>query len=267
MTYAHHKYTNYSCDELGNVFGKNKNKPIGTKNQVTGYNQFTAHLGNGKLKTIRKHRFIYECFYGKDLPSDMVVNHINGVKTDNRLSNLELVTPRQNTQHAVELGLIKPKQGTLNGNCTITAETARGIIREILNTSKTNKEIGEKFKLSAKHISSIRHKRRWAHLYLEPEFVGYTPTDSATTTSILQQRQLVIVAFCLNTTLTNTYLSLLLKVDQSTISRVRAGKLYKSPIAQLTKESSTTIENLMSASELVEYRQATGSGVTPIEGV
>ena len=37
-------------------------------------------------------------------PEGMVVNHKNGVKTDNRLENLEYITSRENTIHAFKMG-------------------------------------------------------------------------------------------------------------------------------------------------------------------
>lgn len=45
------------------------------------------------------HRIIWQAAHGP-ISEGMQINHINGVKTDNRICNLELVTPRGNTQHA-----------------------------------------------------------------------------------------------------------------------------------------------------------------------
>ena len=256
--YTHFKYTNYSCDDLGNVFGP-RGKPIGTKNITNGYNQVTIHH-KGTVKICRKHRFIYECYYGKALPTDKVINHINGIKTDNRLVNLELISYSENTRHAIKLGLIKPKKGELNGNCIISKETARSILREILYTTKSNSEIAAKFAISAKYVSSIRHKRRWAELYDEEEFKNVTSVASLNISQSQLHKQLVVIHFCM-TTLSNSCIAKLLKVDQGTISKVRNGKLYTEVFKIYKQESSTTIENLMTPSELVEYRQATGSGV------
>ena len=41
------------------------------------------------------HRFVYECFYGL-IEEDKQINHINSIKVDNRLKNLEVVTASEN---------------------------------------------------------------------------------------------------------------------------------------------------------------------------
>ena len=57
---------------------------------------------NGVTKTLYVHRLLMETFHGH-LKLD--VNHINGIKTDNRLENLEYVTRSENLKHAYRLGL------------------------------------------------------------------------------------------------------------------------------------------------------------------
>jgi len=50
------------------------------------------------------HRLVAKTFLGA-APEGYVVNHVNGVKTDNRLVNLCYVTQKENVQHAIRLGL------------------------------------------------------------------------------------------------------------------------------------------------------------------
>ena len=48
------------------------------------------------MKGYYNHRLIYECFHGQ-ITDKRVVDHINNIKTDNRLDNLQLITQRENT--------------------------------------------------------------------------------------------------------------------------------------------------------------------------
>ena len=70
---------------------------------------------NNKGRTFYVHRLVCESFIGQ-IPKDMQVNHINGIKEDNRLSNLEIITVSENAIHARKLGLVKPQFGKINSN-------------------------------------------------------------------------------------------------------------------------------------------------------
>ena len=63
--------------------------------QKSGYILITVY-DQGIKKGYRKHRFIFECFHGKINDAKLVVDHINNIKTDNRLQNLQLITQSQN---------------------------------------------------------------------------------------------------------------------------------------------------------------------------
>ena len=67
---------------------------IGTLNQ-NGYLNI-----NIRGKTVRVHRLIYFHVYG-EIKSGYEVDHINGVRTDNRIINLRLVTKRQNQENRI----------------------------------------------------------------------------------------------------------------------------------------------------------------------
>lgn len=60
----------------------------------------------GKSKHYRVHVLVMETFTDYKSRDGLVIDHINCIKTDNRLSNLEAVTPRVNAQRAVENQLV-----------------------------------------------------------------------------------------------------------------------------------------------------------------
>jgi hypothetical protein len=81
--------------------------PVGriTKGAATRQGYVSAVLTfRGRQWSTYAHRLVMAAFAGP-CPPGQQVNHINGVKTDNRLENLEYVTPSENTRHAVRLGL------------------------------------------------------------------------------------------------------------------------------------------------------------------
>ena len=51
------------------------------------------------------HRLVAYAFVDMNPPDGYQVNHINGIKTDNRPCNLEWVSVKQNVQHSYDLGL------------------------------------------------------------------------------------------------------------------------------------------------------------------
>lgn len=64
---------------------------------------------HGKTKKFLRHRLVAMYFIPNDDPENKtIVNHIDGNKHNNDYTNLEWVTPSENTLHALNIGLMKP---------------------------------------------------------------------------------------------------------------------------------------------------------------
>jgi len=99
----------YFINELGEVESRFPGKKIHRlkpKKDRAGYHSVTI-LEVGKRHTKFVHRLVAEAFLS-NLSNKPEVNHFNGVKTDNRLENLEWVTHSENMQHAHDTGLCNP---------------------------------------------------------------------------------------------------------------------------------------------------------------
>ena len=89
------KYKGYTVHSNGNIESKWKSRGFVKYYCKEGhYPQFNFSV-EGKQKMGYVHRFVWEAFNGP-IPKGMTIDHINGDKTDNRLSNLQLLTPSQN---------------------------------------------------------------------------------------------------------------------------------------------------------------------------
>ena len=89
----------------------NKGKIL--KNRLTraGYARVNFYHSQYGSKDMYIHRLVCMAFIGLPTDETMQINHKNGIKTDNHLSNLEWATPSNNIYHAHENGLIKKRLG------------------------------------------------------------------------------------------------------------------------------------------------------------
>ena len=93
--YKHNVFTKYAASKDGNIINI-KSKRIIKMINCNGYLYF--NLCDKKLskpKIYHQHRFVYEVFKG-EIPQFFEVDHINNLKNDNRIKNLQILTKKQN---------------------------------------------------------------------------------------------------------------------------------------------------------------------------
>lgn len=110
-------------------------------------------------RTLKPHRLVAFAFIENALGLTDV-NHKDGNKLNNHVSNLEWCTNKENVAHAVEMGLKKTMKGTHNKGCILSEKQ----VLYIFCSHKTNMELSKEFRVSPLAINRIRIGKTWGHL-------------------------------------------------------------------------------------------------------
>ena len=125
--------TDYSVSTEGEVRKDTTNYILSQSSQQD--YKFVTLFINGQQKRMRVHRMVAMTFI-ENPDNKPYVNHINGIRYDNNVENLEWVTQSENIQHAVRTGLMQNGrkkaviQYNLNGDRMATFESASEAARQ-----------------------------------------------------------------------------------------------------------------------------------------
>ena len=99
--FIHPVYKKYAANEDGEIMNIRLRKARKGNLKETGYLSFTIYLEKNRNKTYSSHRFVFECFYGL-IEKNKQINHINSIRVDNRIKNLEVVTASENCRKSAK---------------------------------------------------------------------------------------------------------------------------------------------------------------------
>jgi len=137
-----------------------------------GYRTHCTTNGSKKdMINIRIHRAVAFMFIPNlnELP---FINHIDGCKSKNHVDNLEWCTNQENIIHAINMGLMKPSCGEINGGAKLTEEQVIFIKESYIAKHKEfgARALGRKFNVKHSVISRIINNKAWKHLNVQLEF-------------------------------------------------------------------------------------------------
>lgn len=116
-----------------------------------------------KMQLKKVHRLIAEAFV-QNPDNKPFINHINGIKHDNRLDNLEWCTPKENMVHARDTGLNIRKKGEESNRSAWTNQEVIEIKTDI-NAGLTTQELFTKYpKLDKDHLYLFRKNKTFHNL-------------------------------------------------------------------------------------------------------
>ena len=134
------------------------------KTKSNGYKEVNLYTSPMKSKMMYVHRAVYFAF-NKDGDALMQINHIDGDKSNNKLSNLELCTASYNVKHSYDV-LKRKASGVAGDRHGMTKLKNEDVfkIREEHSEKRNVSELAKKYKVGKSTIIRIVSRKSWRHI-------------------------------------------------------------------------------------------------------
>ena len=154
---------NYEVSDLGN-FRKIKPSKTGPKTGPTPWvsnkdYELVSMTVDGRQRAFQVHRLVMLAFVGE---SPLTVHHKNGIKTDNRLENLEYVTPAENRWHGTNTRDFY-KKGEVHPNSKLNPEQVEAI-HALRKLKWSGPKIAKVVGCTSANIYTILKGKGWGHI-------------------------------------------------------------------------------------------------------
>lgn len=153
----------YTITDEGKVYSDNTGR-MKTRNRAgTEYQIINFMMVDGKKKCFRLHRLVMMAFRPIDHPEEWEVNHIDGNKKNNNLSNLEWCTSQENQRHAYKMGLQKSQKGKSKPIRRLNEEEVRTILH-LRDKGYSYNKIARRVNTSPSNVAKIVKGKTWSNI-------------------------------------------------------------------------------------------------------
>lgn len=133
-----------------------------TPDFTTGYARVKLHV-DGVPHVRLVHRLVATAFI-PNKEGKANINHVDGNRRNNAPSNLEWVTPSENTRHAWRTGLCSPIQGERHGAAKLRESDVVAIRRAYGTAARTIIQLAREYGVSDTAICCVVYRRTWRHI-------------------------------------------------------------------------------------------------------
>lgn len=147
--------SNYEVSSYGNIRHKKNMKNRAFRLDSKGYYRFNTSNG-----TFHPHKEVAKAFIDNS-ENKPFINHIDAIRTNNNVDNLEWCTQKENMQHAYNIGT--RGKGEKHGRAILSEEQVKEIKYKLLETMM-QKDIAKMFNVSEGAIQGIARGNNWSHI-------------------------------------------------------------------------------------------------------
>lgn len=152
----------YYINIYGQVYNRITDRIIDQYLNRYGYYTVSIKLRTKLYRTCFVHRLMMMTFNYIPDYKYFVVDHLNGIKTDNRINNFEWVTPEENTRRAHKNGLT-----VMGQDCSwskLNEEQVKQICELIASKQYKITDIANMYNVSVTTIGDIARGKQWKHI-------------------------------------------------------------------------------------------------------
>lgn len=172
-------YIPYIITSFGRIFSLNYKQKLNNIKEL----KTTINDDGYKCIIIRYHRNVFNLkihrlvalafIKNNKLKTKNLVNHIDGIKTNNYEWNLEWCTPRENVIHAEKHHLARHLTGIDHPCCKSTEDDIHKVCKLLSTTNKSIDEISEITNVSTSVIRDIKRGKTWKNISANYDFSNY----------------------------------------------------------------------------------------------